>query len=138
MILFVAKSSPERTRVLRHVTDFLTVHRLVNKNPCWPRTSSTAAQKKPQHHRLQSPRSEFKSFFFLKQANGVKRAIQEAGRKEVTPPPPAEPEKVSPPPPAEPEKVPPPSPAEVLPPTPAKVKPPLPEEVKQPRRKVAR
>jgi hypothetical protein len=35
--------------------------------------------KKTQHHRLQSPGSESKSFFFLKQVHGVKRAIQEAG-----------------------------------------------------------
>jgi hypothetical protein len=35
--------------------------------------------KKPQHHSLWSPRSESKSFFFLKQAHGIKRAIKEAG-----------------------------------------------------------
>jgi hypothetical protein len=58
----------------------LTIHRLVNINSGRPRTSSTAAPRKPQHHRLQSPRSESKSFFFLKRAHGiVKRAIQDAG-----------------------------------------------------------
>jgi hypothetical protein len=79
MILFVAKSSPERTRVPRRVTDRLTVRRLVNINPGRPRTSSTATPRKPQHHHLRSPRSESKSFFFLKQVHGVKRANQEAG-----------------------------------------------------------
>jgi hypothetical protein len=77
---FLAKCSPERTRVRRRVTGCLTVRRVVNINPGRPRTSSTAAPRKPQHHRLQSPRSESKSFFFLKRAHGiVKRAIQEAG-----------------------------------------------------------
>jgi hypothetical protein len=86
---FCGKSSPEQTWVLRHVTGRLTVHRLVNVNPGRPRTSSTATPRKPQHHRLRSPRSESKSFFFLKCAQGiVKRAIQEAGREEVSPPPP--------------------------------------------------
>jgi hypothetical protein len=79
MILFVSKSSPEWTRVPRRVTDRLTVRHLVNRNPSLPRTLSTAAPRKPQHHRLGSPRSESKNFFFLKQAHGVKRAIQEAG-----------------------------------------------------------
>jgi hypothetical protein len=79
MILFVAKSSPERTWVPRRVTDRLTVRRLVNINRGWPRTLSTATLRKPQHHRLRSPRSESKSFF-LKQAHGVKLAIQEAGK----------------------------------------------------------
>jgi hypothetical protein len=79
MTLFVAKSSPERTRVPRHVTGRLTVRRLVNINPDQPRTSSTAAPRKPQHHHLRSPRSESKSFFFLKCEHGiVKRAIQKA------------------------------------------------------------
>jgi hypothetical protein len=78
-MIFVAKSSPERTRVPRRVTDRVTVRHLVNINPGRPRTSSTAAPRKPQHHRLWSPRSESKSFFFLKHAHGVKRAIQEAG-----------------------------------------------------------
>jgi hypothetical protein len=78
-MIFVAKSSPERTRVPRRVTDRLTVRRLVNINPGRPRTSSTAAPRKPQHHRLRSPRSESKSFSFLKQAHGVKRANKEAG-----------------------------------------------------------
>jgi hypothetical protein len=78
-IIFVAKSSPERTRVPRHVNDRLTVRRLVNINPGRPRTLSTAAPRKPQHHRLRSPRSESKSFSFLQQAHGVKRAIKEAG-----------------------------------------------------------
>jgi hypothetical protein len=79
MTLFVAKSSPEQTRVPRRVTDRLMVRRLVSINPGRPRTSSTVTPRKPQHHRLWSPRSESKSFFFLKRAHGVKRAIQEAG-----------------------------------------------------------
>jgi hypothetical protein len=135
-MIFVAKSSPERTRVLRHVTDHLTVCRLDNINPGRPRTSSTAAPRKPQHHRLRSPRSEYKSFSFLKQVHGVKRAIKEAGREEVPLPPPAEPKEEPPTPPAEPEEVPPPPPAE-----PEEVPPPRLEEVKRlkpPRRKVAR
>jgi hypothetical protein len=78
-MIFVAKSSPEQTRVPRRVTDLLTVRRLVNINPGRARTSSTAAPRKPQHHRPRSPRSESKSFSFLKQAHGVKRAIKEAG-----------------------------------------------------------
>jgi hypothetical protein len=76
---FVAKRSLERTRVPRRVTDHLTVRRLVNINPGRPRTSSTAAPIKPQHHHLRSPRSESKSFSFLKQVHGIKRAIKEAG-----------------------------------------------------------
>jgi hypothetical protein len=135
-MIFVAKSSPERTRVPRRVTDRLTVRRLVNINPGRPRTSSTAAPRKPQHHRLRSPRSESKSFSFLKQAHGVKRAIKEAGEgggvaaparraQEEPPTPPAEPEEVPSPPPAEPEEVPPPSPEEV-------------KRLKPPRREVAR
>jgi hypothetical protein len=79
MSLFVAKSSPERTRVLRRMTICLNVRHLVNINPGRPRTSSTTTPRKPQHHRLESPRSESKSFFILKRAHGVKRAIQEAG-----------------------------------------------------------
>jgi hypothetical protein len=133
-MIFVAKSSPERTRVPRRVTKRLTVRRLVNINPGRPRSSSTAAPRKPQHHRLRSPRSESKSFSFLKQAHGVKRSIKEAGREEVPPPPPAEPEEVSPPPPAEPEEVPPPPPTELeeVPPPPLEgVPPPPPEEVKR-------
>jgi hypothetical protein len=78
-MIFVAKSSPERTQVPRRVTNRLTVRRLVNINPGRPRTSSTAAPRKPQHHRLRSPRSESKSFSLLKQVHGVKRAIKEAG-----------------------------------------------------------
>jgi hypothetical protein len=78
-MIFVAKSSPKRTWVPRRVTDRMTVRCLVNINPGRPRTSSTAALRKPQHHRLWSPRSESKSFSFLKQAHGVKRAITEAG-----------------------------------------------------------
>jgi hypothetical protein len=78
-MIFVAKSSHEQTRVPRRVTDRLTVRRLVNINPGRPRTSSTVAPRKPQHHRLRSPRSESKSFSFLKQAHGIKRAIKEAG-----------------------------------------------------------
>jgi hypothetical protein len=100
-MIFVANSSPERTRVPRHVTDRLTVRRLVNINPGQPRTSSTAVPRKPQHHRLQSPRSESKSFFFLKQAHGVKRAITEAGEGGRAAAPPAEPEEVPPPPPCD-------------------------------------
>jgi hypothetical protein len=78
-MIFVAKSSPERTRVPMRVTDRLTVRRLININPGRPRTSSTAAPRKPQHHRLRSPRSESKSLSFLKQAHHVKRSIKEAG-----------------------------------------------------------
>jgi hypothetical protein len=86
MTLFVAKSSPEWTRVLRRVIGCLTVRRLVNINPGRPISSSTAAPRKPQHHRLWSLRSESKSFFFLKHAHGIiKRAIQEAGgRRRMT------------------------------------------------------
>jgi hypothetical protein len=61
------------------VTDRLTVRRLVNINLGRPRTSSTAVPRKPQHHHLRSPRSESKSFSFLKQAQGIKRAIKAAG-----------------------------------------------------------
>jgi hypothetical protein len=89
-MIFVAKSSAERTRVPRRVTDRLTVRCLANINPGWPRTSSTAAP------RTSSPRSESKSFFFLKQAHGIKRAIEEAGEEEVSSPPPAEPDEVPP------------------------------------------
>jgi hypothetical protein len=78
-MIFVAKSSPQRKRVPRRVTDRLTVHRLVNINPGQPRTSSTAAPRKLHHHRLWFPRSESKRFSFLKQAYGIKRAIKEAG-----------------------------------------------------------
>jgi hypothetical protein len=140
-MIFVAKSSPEWTRVPRRVTDRLTVRRLVNINPGWPRTSSTVAPRKPQHHHLRSPRSESKSFFFLKQEYASSEPSRKWGREEVLPPLPSEPEEVPPPPPAEPEEVPLPPLEEVLPPTPAEVKPPPPEEVKwlkPPRRKVAR
>jgi hypothetical protein len=51
------------------VTSRLTVRHLININPDQPRTSTTAAPRKPQHHRLWSPRSESKSFFFLKRAH---------------------------------------------------------------------
>jgi hypothetical protein len=78
-MIFVAKSSPERTRVPRRVTDRMMVRRLVYINPGRPRTLSTAAPRKPQQHCLRSPRSESKRFSFLKQAHGVKRAIKEAG-----------------------------------------------------------
>jgi hypothetical protein len=78
MTLFLAKSSLKRTRILRCMTDCLAVRHLVNINPDRPRTSSTTAPRKPQHHHLRSPRSESKSFFFLKRVHGVKRAIQEA------------------------------------------------------------
>jgi hypothetical protein len=77
-MIFVAKSSPECTRVPRRVTDLLRVRRLVNINLGRPRTLSTAAPTKPQHHHLRSPRSESKSFSFLKQVHGVKRSIKEA------------------------------------------------------------
>jgi hypothetical protein len=90
-MIFVAKSSPERTRVLRRVTDCLTVHRLVNINPVQPRTLSTAAPRNLQHHRLRSPRSEYKSFSFLKQAHGDKRAIKEAAEGGGAAPPPRRP-----------------------------------------------
>jgi hypothetical protein len=84
MTVFVAKSSTQRTRVLRGVTGRLTIRRLVNINPGRPRTSSTAAPRKPQHHHFRSPRSESKSFFFLKRAHGiVEQAIKEAGEEEV-------------------------------------------------------
>jgi hypothetical protein len=92
-MIFAAKSSPERTQVLRHVTDRLTVRRLVNINPGRPR--------KPQHHHLWSPRSESKSFSFLKQAHGINKPSRKRGREEVPPPPPAELEEVPPPPPEE-------------------------------------
>jgi hypothetical protein len=111
--IFVAKSSPERTRVPRRVTDRMTVRCLVNINPDRPRTSSTAAPRKPQNHHLWSPRSESKSSSFFKQAHGVKRAIKEVGREEVPPPPPAEPKEEPLTPPAEPEEVPPPPPEDV-------------------------
>jgi hypothetical protein len=53
------------------MTGRLMVHHLVNINLGQPRTSSTAAPRKPQHHRIQTPRSESKSFFFLKRAHGI-------------------------------------------------------------------
>jgi hypothetical protein len=80
-------------------------------------------------------------------ACGVKRAIKEAGREEVSPPPPAEPKEEPPTPPAEPKEVPPPPPTKPeevpLPPPaePEEVPPPPPEELKglkPPRCKVAR
>jgi hypothetical protein len=77
------------------MTDRLTVHRLVNINPGLPRSSSTAALRKPQHHRLRSPRSESKSFSFLKQVDGVKRSI--AGEGGGAPPPPEEVKRLKPP-----------------------------------------
>jgi hypothetical protein len=70
------------------------------------------APRKPQHHRLWSPRSESKSFSFLKQAHGVKQAIKEAGEGGGAAAPPAEAKEEPPTPPAEPEEVPPPLPAE--------------------------
>jgi hypothetical protein len=130
-MIFVAKSSPERTRVPRRMTDRLTVRRLVNINPGRPRTSSTAAPRKPQHHYLWSPRSEYKSFSFLKQAHGIKRAIKKAGEGGGAPAPPAEPQEVPLPPPAEPEEVPPAPPEEMPPPPPEEVK-----RLKPPRSKV--
>jgi hypothetical protein len=78
-MIFVAKSSTEWTRVSRRMTDRVMVRRLVYINPGRPRTSLIAAPRKLQHHCLRSPRSESKSFCFLKQAHGVKRAIKEAG-----------------------------------------------------------
>jgi hypothetical protein len=127
MTLFVAKSTPKRTRVPRHVTGRLAVRRLVNVNPGRPRTSSTTAPGKPQHHRLRSQRSESKSFFFFKRTHGiVKRAIQEAGEggDAAAPARRARGGAAAPP-------------AEVKPPPPEEVKPPPPKEVKPPRRKVA-
>jgi hypothetical protein len=137
-MIFVAKSSPKRTWVPRRVTDRLTVRRHVNINPGRPRTSSTAAPRKPQHHHLRSPICESKSFFFLKRAHGVKRAIQEVGEGGGSAALPYETKKVLPPPPAEPEQVPLPTPAQVKPPPPEEVKPPPPKVVKTPRHKVAR
>jgi hypothetical protein len=136
-MIFVAKSSPERTRVPRRVTDRLTIRRLVTINPDRPTTSSTAAPRKPQHHHLRSPRSESKSFFFLKHTHGVKRAIHEAGEGGGVAAP-ARRAREGAPLPAEPEEVPPPTPAEVKPPPPEEVKPPPPKVVKPPRRKAAR
>jgi hypothetical protein len=127
MTLFVPKSSPEQTRVLRRMTGRLTVRRLVNINPGRPKNSSTATPRKPQHHRLRSPRSESKSFFFLNRVHGIKRASQEEGdgggvaaitrrAQEVVAAQSAEPEEVEPPSPAELEKVPPPHPRRCRPP----------------------
>jgi hypothetical protein len=91
MTLFVAKSSRELTWIPRRVTDRLTVRRLVNINPDRPRTSSTAAPRKPHHHLLWSPRSESKSFFFLKRARMASiEPSRKLGREEVSPSPPAE------------------------------------------------
>jgi hypothetical protein len=60
-MIFVAKSSPERTWVPRRVTDRLMVRRLVNINPGRPRTSSTAAPRNPSTtvfgHQEVNPRS---------------------------------------------------------------------------------
>jgi hypothetical protein len=120
-MIFAAKSSPERTQVLRHVTDRLTVRRLVNINPGRPR--------KPQHHHLWSPRSESKSFSFLKQAHGINKPSRKRGREEVPPPPPAELEEVPPPPPEEVKRLKP--PRRKVPPPPEEVK-----RMKPPRHKV--
>jgi hypothetical protein len=131
-MIFVAKSSPERTQVPRRMTDRLTVRRLVNIYPGWPRTSSTAAPRKPSTtvsgHQEVNPRASSSSSARTTSSEPSRKR----GREEVPPPPSAEPEKVPPPPPAEPEEVPPP------PTTPTEVKPPPPEEVKPPRRKVVR
>jgi hypothetical protein len=78
-MFFVSSCSPERTWVPRRLTNHLTVRRLVNINPGRPRTWLIAARRKPQQHHLRSPRSESKSFSFLKRAHGIKRAIKEAG-----------------------------------------------------------
>jgi hypothetical protein len=51
-MIFMAKSSPERTQIPRSVTDRLTVRCLVIINPGRPRTSSTVAPRKPQHQLL--------------------------------------------------------------------------------------
>jgi hypothetical protein len=128
----VAKSSLERTRVPRRVTNCLTVRRLVNINPGRPRTSSTAAPRKPQHHRLRSPRASPSSSKCMVSSEPSRKR----GKEEVLPPPPVEPKEEPLTPPAESEEVPPPPPAE-----PEEVPPPPPEEVKRlksPRRKVAR
>jgi hypothetical protein len=147
-MIFVAKSSPEWTRVPRCVIDRLTVRCLVNINPGRLRTSSTATPRKPQHHRLRSSRSQSKSFSFLKQAHvASSEPSRKRGREEVSPPPPAEPREEPPTPPAEPKEVPPPPPTKPeevpLPPPaePEEVPPPPPEELKglkPPRCKVAR
>jgi hypothetical protein len=44
-MIFVAKSSPERTRVPRRVTDRLTVRHLVNINPVNPRASPSSRKR---------------------------------------------------------------------------------------------
>jgi hypothetical protein len=108
--LFVANSSRKRTRVPRRVTGRLMVRHLVNINLGRPKTSSTAALRKPHHHHLLSPRSESKSLFFLKRAHGVKRAILEAGERGGAPAPARRAQGGEAAPPAEPEKVPPPRP----------------------------
>jgi hypothetical protein len=138
MILFVAKSSPEWTQVLRRVTDRLTVHRLVNINHDRPRTSSTAATRKPQHHRLRSQEVNPRAFSSSSKRMVSSEPSSKRGREELSLPPPTEPENVPLPPPIEPEEVLRPPPDEVPPSTPAEVKPPPPEEVKPPRRKVER
>jgi hypothetical protein len=132
-MIFVTKSSLERTWVPRRETDRLTVRRLFNINPGRPRTSSTAAPRKPQHHRLQSPRSESKRFSFLKQAHGVKQAIKEAGKGGGAAAPARRARGGAATPARRAEEVPPPPPEEVPPPLPEEVK-----RLKPPRRKVAR
>jgi hypothetical protein len=100
-MIFVPKSSLERTWVPRRMTDRLTVRRLVNINPGRPRTSSTAAPRKPQHHRLchqeVNPRASPSSSKCMASSDPSRKR----GREEVPPPPPAEPEEVPPPPPEE-------------------------------------
>jgi hypothetical protein len=120
-MIFVAKTSPEQTRVPRHVTDCLTVRRLVNINPGRPRTSSTAHQENHgttiSDHQEVHPRASSSSSKRMVSSEPSRKR----GRDEVPPPPPAEPEEVPPPPTVE-------------------VNPPPPEEVQQlkpPRRKVA-
>jgi hypothetical protein len=88
MILFVAKSSPEWTRVPRRVTSRLTVRLLVNINPGQPRTSSTAALRKPQHrylgHQEVNPRAS--SSLSACMASSIEPSRKQ-GREEVPPPP---------------------------------------------------
>jgi hypothetical protein len=108
MTLFVTKSSPKRTWVPRRVIGRLTVCRLVNINPGRPRTLSTAAPTKPQHHHLQSPKSESKSVFSSSACMASSsEPSRKRGRDEIPSPPPAEPEDVPPPPPTDLEEVPP-------------------------------
>jgi hypothetical protein len=114
-MIFVAKSSPERTRVPRRVTDRLMVRRLVNINPGGQELRQPRHQENPSTtvsgHQEVNPRAS--------PSSSKRMASSEPSRKrrreEVPPPPPTEPEEVPPPPPAEPEEVPPQPPEEVKP-----------------------